>query len=1083
MALSPQTVKPNYSNNNINHTKTGEEEDGQAERGLQEQRGEEEIGPGGSPKRYVPLCDLYSATSPCVNGGIMSKKVKARKMTTTLKTETLTQPNHHLDNGHEEDHGHASSEPKPPPRPPVIRVYTRQRRPKRPRPSPDSLVVVKVELEEEEADKSAQPKKKQKKSNEKKGKQKALVDSTGEKSKNNCVSLRTRKSVPSSGNLPNLDRSRMVNSAAKRWVRLGFDGADSNNFIGLQCKARINPPSVAILDTVGSTIHVCPKVQLAANRFTGLWMMIGILVMWSDTMRRLVDIIVGMQVSYEDGDEEDVNIRSERIKFYISRDEMRRLNLSYKIGTSDTDGLEFSEMVVLAASFDDCHELGLGDIIWAKIAGLKDPSLCIIDISQVNLLDNGYQRSLSHAMWPAVVVDESCLGNRKGLTKNSEGKSVPVQFFGSHDFARYLSELKLPRRMIRMQNGMEADNCDSASQEDEHNADSGEECKMELSNSKPFSKFSSSKVASQRSQDLPIGYRPVLVKWKDLDKCNVCDMDEVHAKCYGELEPVDGVLWLCNLCRPGAPNIPPPCCLCPLIGGAMKPTTDGRWAHLACAIWIPETCLSDIKKMEPIDGLNRINKCSNNTCRVAYHPLCARAAGFCAELEDEDRLHLISMDEDEDEQCIRLLSFCKKHRPPSTERLEKDDRVRQTARQCPDYSPPSNPSGCARSGYVIVPSLLWAEPYNYFGRRGRKEPEALAAASLKRLFVENRPYLVGGCCQHEALGYTVSSTTGLAGSKFSFSLQKLKSSQLDAPKTIHSMAEKYKYMRETFRKRLAFGKSGIHGFGIFAKQLLRAGDMVIEYTGELVRPPIADRREHLIYNSLVGAGTYLFRIDDERVIDATRAGSIAHLINHSCEILLVEKFLYELFSKVNWGLLNKNLVERKPRAVCETLFLTGVFQKVLVKLLYAGCILVSVGFGKIEANWFLELLLSQESQIELILVLDKDKPNCYSRVISVNGDEHIIIFAKRDIKQWEELTYDYRTPIFGVSSCEILPFSGDRLPPSNNHYPAAGLIVLACGGAISGVYSFHDINIHGTCRRGADPIIIPNKLLHKEDLI
>ncbi|KAH1193223.1 Histone-lysine N-methyltransferase ATX2 [Glycine max] len=35
-------------------------------------------------------------------------------------------------------------------------------------------------------------------------------------------------------------------------------------------------------------------------------------------------------------------------------------------------------------------------------------------------------------------------------------------------------------------------------------------------------------------------------------------------------------------------------------------------------------------------------------------------------------------------------------------------------------------------------------------------------------------------------------------------------------------------------------------------------------------------------------------------------------------------------------------------------------------------------------------------------------PNCYSRVISVNGNEHIIIFAKRDIKQWEELTYDYR---------------------------------------------------------------------------
>ncbi|KAL7603384.1 hypothetical protein Lser_V15G14679 [Lactuca serriola] len=34
-------------------------------------------------------------------------------------------------------------------------------------------------------------------------------------------------------------------------------------------------------------------------------------------------------------------------------------------------------------------------------------------------------------------------------------------------------------------------------------------------------------------------------------------------------------------------------------------------------------------------------------------------------------------------------------------------------------------------------------------------------------------------------------------------------------------------------------------------------------------------------------------------------------------------------------------------------------------------------------------------------------PNYYSRVISLNGDEHIIIFAKRDIAQWEELTYEY----------------------------------------------------------------------------
>lgn len=99
------------------------------------------------------------------------------------------------------------------------------------------------------------------------------------------------------------------------------------------------------------------------------------------------------------------------------------------------------------------------------------------------------------------------------------------------------------------------------------------------------------------------------------------------------------------------------------------------------------------------------------------------------------------------------------------------------------------------------------EPYNYFGRRGRKEPEALAAASLKRLFVENQPYLVSGYSQHALYTYSPPSDE-VDDSKF-LSLQRLRSYQLDAPDNILSMAKKYKYMRETFHKRLAFGKNKI----------------------------------------------------------------------------------------------------------------------------------------------------------------------------------------------------------------------------------------------------------------------------------
>ncbi|KAL6526707.1 hypothetical protein OROGR_015797 [Orobanche gracilis] len=1089
-----------------------------------QEREEDEFQRGNAPLKYISLCDVYSATSPCATAR-GSKKVKAA----ARKPQQM--------NSHEQFQQLPAIAAKPR----LTHVYFRRRKRKEREPSFfEGLAVKSEELEFGGGERVEREIKRRNKGSSIKmmnlrvhckpsskldddtrltnsfdkinvGKNINFV-SDGLDNHNNSNVSRNKNCDSKVTNCENRKRKNdcleydvkySVGVGTKRWVWLSFEGVDPKKFIGLQCKV---------------------YWPLDASWYSG-----HIVGYNSETGRH--------HVKYEDEEEENLILSNEQLKFHVSFEEMQYLKLKLCDKNPVPDGIDVNEMMVLAASLDDCQEIETGDVIWAKLTGQAEDT---------NFRGQEFRppHIFGHAVWPAIVLDESHVGEHKGLKKISGEKSVIVQFFGTHDFARvtrkqvisflkgllsschskckkptfvqgleeakiYLSERRLPTRMLQLRDGTDADandryQEDGACSGDEEcmsheeiskklddlkscpleegdlhilslgkivkdtgkfqnerciwpegytavrvfpsitdpslnalykmevlryvalrirplfrvTTDSGEEftgptpsaCWNKIykrirmaqirnqdykadqsfaSGSFMFG-FSHSKVSklikekshtqsSLKSSQLeprktkPVGYRTVHVAWRDLDKCNVCHMDEeyennlflqcdkcrmmVHARCYGELEPTGGVLWLCNLCRPGAPQSPPPCCLCPVVGGAMKPTTDGRWAHLACAIWIPETCLSDVKKMEPIDGLSRINKdrwkllcsicgvshgaciqCSNNNCRVAYHPLCARAAGFCLEPEDMDRVHLVPFDEDEEDQCIQLLSFCKKHRPSSNERLPFNEQFGQKACEKVEYIPPVNPSGCARSEMVaelafstLLPPVLDhfelsqdelnlkgsnGEPWIFAKRRGRYDP-GVPASSSKRMYVENQPYLIGGCSPRIPLWNKMSSDE-FGGSKYSVHLQKLQISQLEPSGKILSLADKYNCMRDTFRKRLAFGKSGIHGFGVFTKLPHRAGDMVIEYIGELIRPPVADRREHLIYNSLVGAGTYMFRIDDERVIDATRAGSIAHLINHSCE------------------------------------------------------------------------------------------PNCYSRVIGADGVDHIIIFAKRDIKQWEELTYDYR---------------------------------------------------------------------------
>ncbi|KAH3888860.1 hypothetical protein DPMN_012902 [Dreissena polymorpha] len=39
------------------------------------------------------------------------------------------------------------------------------------------------------------------------------------------------------------------------------------------------------------------------------------------------------------------------------------------------------------------------------------------------------------------------------------------------------------------------------------------------------------------------------------------------------------------------------------------------------------------------------------------------------------------------------------------------------------------------------------------------------------------------------------------------------------------------------------------------------------------------------------------------------------------------------------------------------------------------------------------------------------QPNCYAKVITVDGQKKIVIYSRRDINVNEEITYDYKFPI------------------------------------------------------------------------
>ncbi|CAN6893291.1 unnamed protein product [Brassica oleracea] len=142
--------------------------------------------------------------------------------------------------------------------------------------------------------------------------------------------------------------------------------------------------------------------------------------------------------------------------------------------------------------------------------------------------------------------------------------------------------------------------------------------------------------------------------------CDGCDL-MVHASCYGSplVKAIPEGDWFCSLCTESTSlkkrEKPFSCCLCTTKGGAMKPTKDGRWAHITCSLFVPEVyfedpegrdgiCCSEIpsKRRKERCYLCKVRRgcvieCSEMKCELAFHVTCGLKEDLCIEYREGKR--------------------------------------------------------------------------------------------------------------------------------------------------------------------------------------------------------------------------------------------------------------------------------------------------------------------------------------------------------------------------------------------------------------------------------------------------------------